>query len=332
MRTVSVIIPYFQREAGLLRRAVQSIAAQNLSPDITVETIIVDDGSPVPSVAETDSLIVPDWLKIIIIEQDNQGVARARNAALDRVDRNATYIALLDSDDVWHSHHLRQAIKALDGGRDFFFCATERPGNYRSSLLDTSPLMKNFLAKLPGMNSEIIDIEKNEIMSINLRDFVTHPQGTVFRKHLVDDLRFETSVRNAGEDYIFFTKIIDRAARVCFSPLVSVTCGKGVNIYYSSFGWDETGFLRRLLDELKSRMIVKAEVPLSRADRSWIDSSIKKMRTDISFHLARRLLKKAHIPAEFYELLGTDTFFPLWFPLFFLRSLAGLAIGTYNPR
>src|SRR5580658_2810694 len=40
---IGVVIPYFQRDAGLLRRALTSVAAQEHSP---VQVVVVDDGSP----------------------------------------------------------------------------------------------------------------------------------------------------------------------------------------------------------------------------------------------------------------------------------------------
>ena len=45
--TIAVIIPYFQREAGILRRALASVFAQTNAP--SWEIIVVDDGSPVPA-------------------------------------------------------------------------------------------------------------------------------------------------------------------------------------------------------------------------------------------------------------------------------------------
>jgi hypothetical protein len=46
---IGVVIPYFQREAGLLHRALSSVAAQDHRP---VQVVVVDDGSPHPAPGE----------------------------------------------------------------------------------------------------------------------------------------------------------------------------------------------------------------------------------------------------------------------------------------
>ena len=48
---ITVVIPYFQREPGILARALASIAAQQACP-LSVHVIVVDDASPVPADAE----------------------------------------------------------------------------------------------------------------------------------------------------------------------------------------------------------------------------------------------------------------------------------------
>ena len=49
--TIAVIIPFFQREAGILGRALKSIADQNY-PNSALYVIVVDDGSPVSAESE----------------------------------------------------------------------------------------------------------------------------------------------------------------------------------------------------------------------------------------------------------------------------------------
>ena len=51
---ITVVIPYFQRSPGVLRRALASIAAQRDCP-LPVHVIVVDDASPVPSGPEIEA-------------------------------------------------------------------------------------------------------------------------------------------------------------------------------------------------------------------------------------------------------------------------------------
>ena len=45
---ICVVIPYYQREPGILRRALASIAAQRDCP-LPIHVIVVDDASPAPA-------------------------------------------------------------------------------------------------------------------------------------------------------------------------------------------------------------------------------------------------------------------------------------------
>ena len=58
---VAVVIPYFQRESGILAGALQSVSAQEVDADLSV--IIVDDGSPVRAHDELGRLVEFQWPK-----------------------------------------------------------------------------------------------------------------------------------------------------------------------------------------------------------------------------------------------------------------------------
>ena len=51
---IGVVIPYFQREPGILRRALASVLRQRGVEQVAV--VVVDDASPVPASAEVASL------------------------------------------------------------------------------------------------------------------------------------------------------------------------------------------------------------------------------------------------------------------------------------
>ena len=73
---IAVIIPYYQREPNILRRAVQSVCAQEGVSDL--EVFVVDDGSPVSARKELSDLFVPPHVSLKILEQDNAGPGAAR--------------------------------------------------------------------------------------------------------------------------------------------------------------------------------------------------------------------------------------------------------------
>jgi glycosyltransferase involved in cell wall biosynthesis len=93
----SVIIPVYNRTA-LLKRAVESVLRQDYTD---LEVLVVDDGSVDDIKGIVDAFDDP---RIRYHRQTNQGASAARNAGIDRA--TGTYVAFLDSDDVFLPHHL----------------------------------------------------------------------------------------------------------------------------------------------------------------------------------------------------------------------------------
>src|SRR5262249_24211242 len=137
--TVSVIIPFFQRNPGILTRALTSIQSQVIPDDWSVEVIIVDDASPCPADDEVRDLHLKEPLRLKVVRQENGGVAAARNRGLQEVAQSATLIAFLDSDDIWPVNHLAHAIQAFDSGFDLYFTDNRRPGYHMSYIAECAP-------------------------------------------------------------------------------------------------------------------------------------------------------------------------------------------------
>ncbi|HEY0656892.1 MAG TPA: glycosyltransferase family A protein, partial [Pyrinomonadaceae bacterium] len=98
---VSVIIPNYNY-AKYIAETIDSVLAQTYP---NLEVIVVDDGS------KDDSLKILRSYgdKITVIEQKNQGVARARN--IGTAYSNGEYIAFLDADDVWLPEKLARQME-----------------------------------------------------------------------------------------------------------------------------------------------------------------------------------------------------------------------------
>src|SRR5262249_1094044 len=115
---IGVVIPFYQREAGLLHRALSSVAAQDHRP---VQVVVVDDGSPRRAAEEITPKLRDALPGLTLIVQANRGISGARNAALDALTGDVTAVPFLDSDDYWQPSHLHYAATALQLGADFFF-------------------------------------------------------------------------------------------------------------------------------------------------------------------------------------------------------------------
>ena len=98
---ISVIIPAYNRER-YLAEAIESVFAQTYP---AIELIVVDDGS-IDRTAE-----VAKRYPIIYHYQPNGGIGAARNAGIALA--TGTYIAFLDSDDIWLPDKLANQMAAF---------------------------------------------------------------------------------------------------------------------------------------------------------------------------------------------------------------------------
>ena len=119
MAHIEVVIPYFQREAGHLMRAVYSIMAKG-SDDIRAN--IVDDGSPRPASLDLETLPGRLREKVNLVVQSNTGANGTRNMGLAEDGPDTAFVALLAYDDQWLPGHLERSVAALSRpGASFFY-------------------------------------------------------------------------------------------------------------------------------------------------------------------------------------------------------------------
>lgn len=119
---ISVIIPMYNAEKVIVN-ALYSVKNQTF-PKENFEIIIVNDGSTDRSREVADAFIKENpELNIQLINQENGGVSKARNAGLEKAKGN--YIALLDADDEWYPQKTERQITILENRNfkvDFLGC------------------------------------------------------------------------------------------------------------------------------------------------------------------------------------------------------------------
>lgn len=119
--TVSIIMPSYNSEK-YIGEAIESVQKQTVSD---WELIIVDDASLDQTAGRVSAYLTDERIRFVQLEQ-NSGTAAVRNRALDLA--RGTYIAFLDSDDLWNEDKLEKQLMFIreqeEAGRDCWFtCA-----------------------------------------------------------------------------------------------------------------------------------------------------------------------------------------------------------------
>jgi glycosyltransferase involved in cell wall biosynthesis len=173
--------------------AVESALAQTLSPH---EVIVVDDGSTDESVARLRERF-GGHPKVQIIVQPNGGQLAAWITGFRR--SSGAYIALLDSDDLWHSNYLASvaAVYLERPTVEFVYCNLELFGTREGLMLDRpwhrsdrdlglSVLLGSFFPKWQGVATSGNTITRSLMARIldlpaqQIGEWVTRPDDCLF--------------------------------------------------------------------------------------------------------------------------------------------------------
>jgi succinoglycan biosynthesis protein ExoW len=286
---IGVIIPYFQRDAGLLQRALSSVAAQEHRP---VQVVVVDDGSPRAATEEITPALRSSLAGLTVIRQVNAGIAAARNAALDALTAEVTAVALLDSDDYWERSHLRYAAQALTLGADFFFSNSRIEGE-NTDYFQRHPRRGSYetVAAAPGVMRW-----SDSLSALFATGSAFATPTVVFRRALMPELRFPVGFRRAGEDQIAFSELLVRSAVVMFCTEPTVVVGLGGFGTWRNSTLGSVTNLVRLADEIRLRLHILRRFPVSAADRRLVRRAIAARRHAAlisGLHLLRRRQKGA---------------------------------------
>nr|WP_250810129.1 glycosyltransferase family 2 protein [Neorhizobium tomejilense] len=229
MATFTVVIPFFQKEAGILRRALKSIFDQSYQD---FDIVIVDDESPLSADMELQGIEDAWRSRIRVIRQQNGGPGAARNTGLDNIPAATRYAALLDSDDVWLPDHLKNAFESMtrfdaecywasmQASDEFYyhFGMAELEQTEGGTRLSESPLL----------------IEMPDLASVMLKNWsFLHLSCMVIARPVFETVRFEPSLRLAAEDVLFFVDCILKSKRTLLCDEEGAVRGMGLNIFHS---------------------------------------------------------------------------------------------------
>jgi succinoglycan biosynthesis protein ExoW len=281
---IAAVVPYFQREPGVLRKAIASALRQ--TGVVPFPIIVIDDASPVPAADEIGQLAPAHRERIRVIERENGGPAAARNSGLEALIGSTRYVAFLDSDDQWTEGHIANAIRVLEEGYDFYFAdhyqldqevsAFERAGRIDPHEHEAIFPQEPFYRYRGDMFAQI------------LTGNVIGTSTVAYRFEKFPGLRFRTEFQYAGEDYLFWLEFTQQTSAFAFSGLVECRYGRGVNVFSGS-GWGTDSFGIRIHQEMKYRKTVERLFTLTPELKQANSQAIRGLRTAYIADLLHRL-------------------------------------------
>lgn len=330
MSQIDVIIPYYQKKTGILQRALQSILAQTLPAGVSVNVIVVDDGSPSPAEMDTVKLSFAAPFKLTLVKKVNEGVAAARDDGLKQTTDKTDYIAFLDSDDFWKPDHIAKAVNALEQGYDFYFADHDRVGHHTSHFDYIGFPPPEAQAVL--LSGKLWAIDKDFYFNYSLRHFTAQISTVVYRRSVKPAAAFKKHMRASGEDALFMLEVVASARKICFSREVGATCGEGVNIYYSTYGWNDEGHLRRNMADILATYALRSHLKLTGDNERFMIQRGKEVRRQFAYFTLRWFLKRrGPWSPELRALVNADPDFPTWYPLALLQVMIMYPLGLFKP-
>jgi succinoglycan biosynthesis protein ExoW len=229
MAMFTVAIPFYQKEPGILRRALKSVFNQTYQD---FDIIIVDDESPLAAEIELEGLDAGLRSRINVIRQANGGPGAARNTALDHVPAETSFVALLDSDDIWLPNHLANAHESMSRfGAECYWASMQASEEfyYHFGMAE--------LEKTEGgtrLSEQPLVIELPDLASVMLKNWsFLHLTCMVMARPVFETVRFDPALRLAAEDVLFFCDCILKSKRTVLCDEPGAARGMGINIFHS---------------------------------------------------------------------------------------------------
>jgi len=251
MASVSVVIPTYNR-VHLLERSLDSVLGQTQAAD---EIIVVDDGSTDNTVSTLKSM----YPEVMLIQQDNLGVSAARNTGISAARHE--WIALLDSDDVWHENKLERQITALNNAPEYLIC-------HSNEIWIRNGVRVNQMNKHKKAGGHIFQ-HCLPLCAIS-------PSAVMIHRSLFDEIGLFDETLAACEDYELWLRICSRYP-VLYIDEALITKHGGHDDQLSRQHWGMDRFRIQALSKIVS------ETELNDSDR---DAAIKMMMKKINIYLA----------------------------------------------
>ena len=198
----SVIIPVYNKER-YIRKTIQSVLKQTFRD---YEIIVVDDGSRDDSFKIVKSMQEDS---IVLIQQENRGVATARNTGIESA--RGEYIAFLDADDYWHPNYLEVIADLITRfpQSDIFV------SSYRIMLKDNRYRLSSQLSGQPALLPSYWETFRNAYDTV-------WTSAAVLRRSAAIEAGMFTVGQSIGEDLDLWARVARKNPVVAYSPVYCV--------------------------------------------------------------------------------------------------------------
>ena len=195
---ISIVIPIYNAEK-YLEEYLNSIKNQTYK---NFEVIMVNDGSNDNSETICRSFLKSDS-RFRYFKKENGGVSSARNLGLDNV--KGDFITFIDADDWIAEKHLELLITTVKKNHsDIVISSYKQFNNIDAFYLRAYTIQEKYLLNFEKMNRDDFLAIFPKLMRANV--CFNNAVAKLFRKELVNDLRFDTSIKY-GEDLDFYFRL-----------------------------------------------------------------------------------------------------------------------------
>ena len=195
---ISIVIPIYNAEK-YLEECLNSIKNQTYK---NFEVIMVNDGSKDDSETICMNFLRSDS-RFRYLKKENGGVSSARNVGLDNVEGD--YITFIDADDWVDENYLDLLITTVKKNHsDIVVSSYKQFNNIDVFYLRAYSLQEKYLLNFERMNRDDFLTIFPKLMSTNV--CFNNAVAKLFRKELVNNLRFDTSIKY-GEDLDFYFRL-----------------------------------------------------------------------------------------------------------------------------
>ena len=195
---ISIVIPIYNAEK-YLEECLNSIKSQTYK---NFEVIMVNDGSKDDSETICMNFLRSDS-RFRYLKKANGGVSSARNLGLDNV--KGDYITFIDADDWVDENYLELLITTVKKNHsDIVVSSYKQFNNIDVFYLRSYTIQEKYLLNFEKMDRDDFLTIFPKLMSINV--CFNNAVAKLFRKELVNNLRFDTSIKY-GEDLDFYFRL-----------------------------------------------------------------------------------------------------------------------------